>query len=191
MRRLLIAVLLVAGCSQDEPVATPAAKPTAQPPSHAAAREVIANAPELGDFEFTSAGWSVITKGSAMGDAARATAKELAAEKWLAFDGAGDIVLTEKSKADKRFLLRPNGVLDIVPLAKKEMGGVGAVRPLPDGTAEADFTWRWIPNEVGTAFKTGPVHDRFAGEQHATATLMHDGSTWVLLKIERRIRPKS
>ena len=41
-------------------------------------------------------------------------------------DTNGDISLTDKSRSDKRFLMRPNGLLDIVPLAKKEMGDVTA-----------------------------------------------------------------
>jgi hypothetical protein len=39
---------------------------------------------------------------------------------------------------------------------------------------------------VGTAFKTGPTHDRFAAPQRATATLLFDGTQWTILKIDRR-----
>ena len=94
----------------------------------------------------------------------RETAKQLAAAGWLSFDGAGDLMLADKSRSDKRFILRENGLLDIVPLAKKEMGDVTAVRSNPDGTVNADFNWHWIPNEIGAVFTTGPLHDRFAGD---------------------------
>ena len=95
-------------------------------------------------------------------------------------DGSGKVVLTGKSKSDKRFLVRPNGILDIVPLAKKELGEVTAVRMNDDGTAAADFTWTWVPNEVGRTFA-----DRYAGTQQATATLIHDGTSWSILGIKR------
>ena len=79
-----------------------------------------------------------------------------------------------KAKEDKRFLVRPNGTLDVVPLAKKELVSIDAVRG-----ERVDFTWKWIPNEVGALLK-----DRFAGDQKATATLLWDGTTWTVLRIE-------
>ena len=50
----------------------------------------------------------------------------------------------------------------------------------------ADFTWRWIPNEVGTAFTSGPVHDRFSATQNATANLMWNGTEWTMITVEPR-----
>ena len=94
-------------------------------------------------------------------------------------------MLTEKGRNDRRFLMRQNGILDVVPLAKKEFGQVLAVREAGTDVA-VDFTWRWVPNEVGTVFKSGPTHDRFAAPQQGTATLLHDGAKWTILKVERK-----
>jgi hypothetical protein len=190
MRRiLLIAVLVAAACSKEQPIAPLAPSPTPKsslpaPPSAATARDAIAHAPELSDFQFTKASWSTVTRGSRMNERTRRQAKELVKTGWLGFDGAGDLMLTNKSRSDKRFLLRANGLLDVVPLAKKELGDVTAVRANPDGTATADFTFRWIPNEVGASFKTGEVHDRFAGTQSATATLVYNGKEWEVVSIQ-------
>lgn len=187
MKRILATLLLLtAACAPEAPPPPATTQPAAPPllPSAAAARALIAESAELGEHKFTDAGWSVVVAGSAMNDASRQAAKDLAAAGWIAFDGAGDIQLTEKSRNDKRFILRPNGLLDIVPLAKKEMGDVEGVRPGPDNTALATFAWRWIPNEVGSSFKSGLLADRFTAPQRSTATLMWDGSAWVVLKIE-------
>ena len=188
MKRFLAVLLLLAACNSEQPPIADSqsakAKPATPPmPSAQEARDLIANSAEFGEYEFTNAGFTLPVSGAAMNEPARATAKELAAAGWLSLDTNGDIALTEKSRNDKRFLLRPNGLLDIVPLAKKEMGEVQAVRSR-DGEVTVDFTWRWVANEVGTAFRTGLVHDRFAAPQDGTATLMWDGTAWVILKIE-------
>ena len=186
-RALAVLLLLLAACSGDEKPIEPAApaKPAAPPPPSAQqARELIANSPDFGEYEFTNAGYTTPVSGAAMNDPQRATAKELSSAGWLTVDGSGDVSLNEKSRNDKRFLLRPNGLLDIVPLAKKEMGDVTAVRQSPDGTVTADFAWKWLPNEVGSAFRTGTVHDRFAAPQDGRATFMWDGTAWMILKIE-------
>ena len=186
MKRALAVLIFLAACTGEKPVeqAAPAQPAAPPPPSAAQARELIANSADFGEFEFTNAGYTLPTSGVAMNEPQRASAKELAAAGWLALDNTGDIALSEKSRSDKRFLLRPNGLLDIVPLAKKEMGDVTAVRPNPDNTVTVDFTWRWVANEVGQAFKTGLVHDRFAAQQDGKATLMWDGSNWTILKFE-------
>ena len=57
---------------------------------------------------------------------------------------------------------------------------MGAFKPM------VDFDWKWIPNEVGVAFKTGMLHDRYAALGHATATLMNDGGNWSVLRVEPR-----
>jgi hypothetical protein len=186
MKRLVALMLLLVACSGEAPVTdTGAAKPaTPPPPSAAEARQLIASSPDFGEYEFTNAGYTLPTSGAAMNEPQRVAAKELAAAGWLSLASGGDIALAEKSQADKRFLLRPNGLLDIVPLAKKEMGEVNAVRAEADDTVTVDFTWRWIANEVGQSFQTGPVHDRFAAMQAGKATLMWDGSAWTILKLE-------
>ncbi len=188
MRRILIALLL-ASCAPEQQVtdttATLAKAPRPAAPSADDARTLIANAPEFSEFEFTNAGWTTPVSGVSMSTPVRDEARQLAEAGWIALDNTGDLSLTDKARNDKRFLLRANGILDVVPLAKKELGNVVAVRDR-EGEVTVDFTWRWIPNEVGTAFKTGAVHDRFAAEQQATATLLHDGTVWTVLKIDRR-----
>jgi hypothetical protein len=113
----------------------------------------------------------------------REAAQQLIAAKWLKFDG-DTLALTEKSENDRRFLMRPNGTLDIVPLAKKEMGAVTAVAEGPEGPV-ATFTWKWLPNEVGQSFTKGALAERFAGEQSGKATLLWDGTGWTVLRITR------
>lgn len=189
-RNLAVALLLLAACGGSEaPIAdsstsaTTAAPTPPPPPTAEQAREMIATSAELGEYQFTNAGFTTPTSGAMMSVPVRQSVKELAAAGWLKLDPMGDVALTEKSRNDKRFLLRPNGLLDIVPLAKKEMGNVTAVRANPDGTATVDFTWRWIANEVGASFKTGLVHDRFAAQHNARATLIWDGTSWSVLSI--------
>ena len=92
---------------------------------------------------------------------------------WIAFSG-DDVVLTSKAKDDKRFLVRPNGFTDIVPIAKKEFGYVASV-----SGDTAQFTWRWIRNDLGKAI--GKPDD---AEQHATAKFLYDGKQWTVLSIE-------
>jgi hypothetical protein len=190
MKRTLIALALaLAACSSEEPAPAnteSAAKPASPPPNAQQARAIIEKSGEFSQHEFTNASVSFPVAGSSMNEPTRALAKQLAAAGWLALDGTGDIMLTEKSRSDKRFLLRENGLLDVVPLAKKEMGDVIAVRPNADGSVNADFTWRWLPNEVGTAFTAGPIHDRFAATQNATANLMWNGSEWTMIMVEAR-----
>ncbi len=189
MKRFVLALALLAACSSEEPAATntPDKKPaTSTPPSAQQAHAIIAKSGELAQHEFTNAAVSLPVAGSSMNEVTRAQAKQLADAGWLEFDGAGDIMLTAKSRSDKRFLLRENGLLDVVPLAKKELGDVTAVRQNPDGTVNADFTWRWVPNEVGTAFTSGLVHDRFSATHNATANLMWNGTEWTLITVEPR-----
>ena len=189
MKRTLIALALLAACSSEQPAPTntdSAPAPAAAPPTAAQARAIIDKSSEFSQHEFTNASVSFPVAGSSMSEPTRALAKQLADAGWLAFDGAGDIMLTDKSRNDKRFLLRENGLLDVVPLAKKELGAVTTVRQNPDGSVNADFTWRWIPNEVGTAFKQGVMHDRFAATQNATANLMWNGSEWTMITVAPR-----
>jgi hypothetical protein len=191
MKRVFaVALVLLAACggSDEKPIAgqtTTTAAPAAPPPPTAEqARDLIANSADFGDYEFTNASFTTPTSGAAMSEPVRQSVRELAAAGWLTLDPAGDVALNDKSRNDKRFLLRSNGLLDIVPLAKKEMGGVTAVRANPDNTVVVDFTWRWIANEVGASFRTGLIHDRFTAPQDGKATLMWDGTNWTILKIE-------
>ncbi len=184
MRRLLIALLLLAACAAEKPATTETTKPaTPAPPSVAQARDLLANSAEFSEHEFTNAGWTAPVAGASMSAPVRAEARDLATAGWISLDEKGDLFLTAKSRGDKRFLLRPNGLIDIVPLAKKEMGDVTRVEKNEDGTVGVEFSWKWIPNEVGTAFRAGPVHDRFTAAHQSRATLMWDGTSWMILKI--------
>jgi hypothetical protein len=190
MKRLFAIALLLAACSNESapPTTTAAEKAPATPPAPDAqqAKALIEASPALAEHEFTNAAVSLPVSGAVMSEPLRVQAKQLAAAGWIAFDPAGDIMLSDKSRDDKRFLLRPNGILDIVPLAKKQMGDVTAVRPNPDGTVAADFSWKWLPNEVGSAFTSGVMYDRFAATHDATATFMWDGTAWTVLKVDAR-----
>lgn len=185
MKRALLVCLLLAACSQETP--QPAAetpKPQAPPPpSAAAAKDVIANAAEFGDFEFTNAGYSLPMQRASLNEPQRTTVDDLVKAGWLRFDG-DTLALTKKSEGDKRFLVRPNGTLDIVPLAKKEMGEVTAVESGSEGPV-ATFTWQWVPNEVGASIQSGPVAERLQGTQSGKATLLPDGTGWTVLRITR------
>ncbi len=188
MKRLLIAfafALVACGGGEKTPTAT-AEKPKPQippPPTATAAKDLIANSSDFSEYQFTNAAYTLPMKRSAMNEPARRAARELAAAKWIRFNG-DDVELNPKAAGDKRFLVRPNGYVDIVPIAKKDFGSVTAVRPNPDRTVSADFDWRWIPNEVGQAFRSGLVKERFDATQHATARLMWDGKSWTVLRID-------
>lgn len=189
MKRLIASLLLVAACSSEAPVATTtdSTKPSTPPPPTAEqARELIATAPEFGEYEFTNTAISIPIAESSMSAPTRQNARELADAGWIEFDG-GEIWLNEKSRADKRFVMRDNGILDIVPLARKEFGTVTGTGTTPDGYPTIDFTWRWTPNEIGSVLKTGPAAERFATEQKATASLIWDGEKWSVLQIVRKV----
>ena len=190
MRNLLLLVILtsLAACgAPDEKTAAPPTAPKAPAaPTPSAAQQLIAASAEFSEYEFTNAGASLPLRKRDMNEPALALAKDLAGAGWIRRDGDGNVVLPEKTSSDKRWLVRPNGFVDIVPLAKKEIAAVTAVHDDPAGKPRVDFDWRWIPNEIGSAIKTGLVHDRFAAPQHATATLAWDGSQWTVLKIEER-----
>lgn len=120
-------------------------------------------------------------KRSAMNEPTQANAKELVAAGWLRFNG-DDLLLGTKASGDKRFLVRPNGFLDIVPLAKKELGQVSQPVRDADGTARAEFCFRWLANEVGESFRTGLVAERFDATHCGTATLQQRaGGGWEVL----------
>ena len=186
MRRWFAIALLLAACGQEQPstttTTTTAKTSQVPPPSVDDARKIIQSSMEFGEFQFTDAAYSLPVSQATMNEPQRAAARELAKAGWITLDGPGDVMLNDKSRTDKRFLLRPNGILDIVPLAKKEMIGVQGVRPNDDGTAGADFTWRWIANEVGGAF----LRNQYEGTHNATATLFRENGEWKVLTIAAR-----
>lgn len=187
-RSPIVFMVLMIACGGEHPstetaVTATAATPAPAPPTPADAQRIIADSPVFSEYEFTNAAYSLPMQRSAMNEPARTAANDLRKAGWISFDGSGAVILAAKSKQDKRFLVRPNGFLDIVPLARKELGEVTAVRQGAEGI-DADFTWKWIPNEVGQAFRSGAVHDRYAAPQKATATLIHDGTSWTVLRIK-------
>jgi hypothetical protein len=193
MKKLLtiLPILLLAACGHESgpPQNATAPASSAPPPSVALptkdeAAAVIRESAEFGDFQFTFSSFSLPVQRSMMNAPALAGAQELKDAGWIAFDGSGNAVLTAKSKDDRRFLVRPNGFIDIVPLAKKEFGEVASVERTTDGNAAVEFSWRWIPNEVGSAFKSGLIKERFSTDHKARATLMQDGGKWTVLLIE-------
>jgi hypothetical protein len=169
--------LLVLACAKPEPPPQPKKAALPPPPTAAAAQELIANAPDFGDYQFTNAAFTFARTKSLMTPLMAGGVKQLVAAKWIRIDG-DDIVLTDKAKGDKRFLVRPNGYVDVVPLAKKEMIEITDVRQQSDGLVLADFSWRWVPNELGAAISQPSV-----GHRKATAKLMWDGSAWTVLGI--------
>lgn len=152
------------------------------PPTLADAKAMVANSAEFSDFEFTNAALTLATTRRAMSADQLAAAKDLAAAGWLRVQGES-VELTEKARHDRRFLPRPNGTFDIVPLASKELVDADAVHSGADGNPEVLFTWRWIPNEIGLSLRSGLLHDHYASPHRASATLMRDGSNWSVLRI--------
>ena len=195
-RYFLVAIMALhgAGCGTEnrEANATTTASAPASPiprpplPTVDEARQLIATSAEFSDYQFTNASWSLPMKRSAMNEVALASAKELVRAGWIRFDG-DQVVLTSKAASDKRWLVRPNGFVDLVPLAKKELTEVAAVQASADGNARANFCWKWIPNEVGASFTSGMLGERFSSMQCASATLQpREGGGWEVLLLERR-----
>jgi hypothetical protein len=175
MKKLIVIALLSAACGGKAPEVKKEAGPAL--PAAAEARDIIANSPEFGDYKFTDAAVTIPMTRGAMNEPARKNADALVKGGWLGWSGDA---LVLKKKDDKRFLVRPNQTLDVVPLAKKEFGDVKAVNG-----DKVDFTWHWVPNEVGKALQFDET------EQQATATLYWDGSKWGVLRITSASAPAS
>ena len=183
MRKVALLLVLAIGCRSEAPPPTQSAAEDrrAPLPSVEEAQTLIASSSDFSEYEFTNASYSLPMQRSLMNEPAQKAAADLRRAGWIGFDGAGDVTLTAKARGDKRWLVRQNGFVDIVPLAKKELTSVTAVREDPEGAA-ADFDWKWIPNEIGEAFQK----ERYAAPQKATATLIHDGTSWTILRIRPR-----
>ena len=178
-------MIAAAACSPEKPTPPPE-KPKPPAPSAAEAKDLIGSSGDFSEFEFTNASFTLPMKRSMMlNDPTRQAANDLEKAGWIVYAG-DEVFLTGKASTDRRFIMRPNGYTDIVPLARKELVEVTAVRPTAEGV-DVDFTWKWLTNEIGSAFKTGPLYDRYATPQKATATLYHDGAKWAILRI-RAIR---
>lgn len=186
---MFLAGFLALACSGEGPAtgtapATETSAAAAPLPTPDAAKALIADSAEFGDFDFsTGSSFSLPLDASQFNEPARAGAADLEKAGWIRIDG-GKVVLAN-GEGDKRFLVRPNGFLDIVPLAKKEFLEVTDVRKTDEG-AEVDFTWRWIPNDVGASFTAGSVKERFDATHAATARLRDFGQGWMVMLIERK-----
>ncbi|HEX7149870.1 MAG TPA: hypothetical protein VF618_00160 [Thermoanaerobaculia bacterium] len=178
MKRIALLLALLTACGGEQPAAPPPEPAKPQPPTVAEAQQLLANAPEFGEYEFTNAAYSLPLTRGAMSAEQLAAADRLKKAGWLAFDGDGKVLLTDKAKADRRFVTRPNGFVDLVPLAKKELVAVESTGPDPEG-ATVTFTWKWIANELGELVAA----ERFAPPQRATATLIPSGGGWAVLRI--------
>jgi hypothetical protein len=181
-------LLLAPACGKHEPAAmateTRAAVPALPPPAAAQAVLVIRDSPEFGDFHFTDASLSIPVEGANQHGEQSQYAKALIQGGWLA--NKPNVELTDRANQDRRFLLRPNGVLDVVPLAKKELIDVVFVLDNHDGTVNAAFNWHWIPNDIGQALPPRTtLGKRYAEPSYrAIATLQDDGKVWSVKKIE-------
>lgn len=178
---------MIIGCGSNEKAAAPAASESAKPaaplPDANSARQLIESSAEWSDFQFTYASTSLPLRAKEMNEAHKKTVQELRAAGWLGVDGDGNAILTEKAKSDRRFLVRPNLSVDIVPLAKKEIQSVSAPTKRADGNAEVTIDWRWIPNEVGAALQSGLAKQIFDAPHQAKATLMPVENGWSVLLI--------
>jgi hypothetical protein len=180
-------LLLAPGCEKHEPpvaaTETRAATPKLAPPSVAQAVLVIRESPEFGDFHFTDAAVSIPVEGASRHGEQSLDAGALIQDGWLA--GKADLELTDRARNDRRFIIRPNRVLDVVPLAKKELLEVVSVLDNHDGTVAVTFNWHWLPNEIGRAFPPRSLLGRRFRQPsyRAVATLQNDGHVWSVRKI--------
>jgi len=186
MKKLLIVTLLLFGCGCEKHTTATSAPATAPAPHRSCpsatdAQAIIEKSSDFGELAFTQTAVTIPVKKSAMNAPQLDSAKQLASGGWLKFDG-DDVTLT-KGKDDPRFNVRGNGFIDVVPVAKKKMGTASNVRQSAEG-CDADFTWEWVPTEVGSAFKHGNVADMFGKQHNSVATLMWDGNNWTMLRIK-------
>src|SRR5688572_2713464 len=143
-RRFILLLLLAIACGGEAPVRqTPKAAepPPLPPPTVDEAKYLIANSPEFSEYQFTNAAYTLPLQQSAMNAPARDVARDLRKAGWIAIDGAGTVVMTSKARSDKRFLVRQNGVVDIVPLARKEMTVIDTIGSGDGGSPVVDFRW--------------------------------------------------
>lgn len=183
----LTLTLLFSACGGEKKAAPEAAKQALALPTIEQARELLAGAPEFGDYQFTQASIALPLERSRMNGPASDAARDLEKGGWIETQ-RGQIVLSSKSAEDKRFNVRPNGFLEIVPLAKKEITEVGAITEGADGKPAVSFCFKWIPNAVGASLTKGPQKDRFDAMHCAKASLIRIGETWEVLAIEESVK---
>ncbi|HUF17269.1 MAG TPA: hypothetical protein VMS12_04400 [Thermoanaerobaculia bacterium] len=186
-----LCLILIASCgpAEEEPSTMTAAQETATaapavPPDSGEAKKLIADSAAFSDYQFTNASYSLPLKRSRFNEVTRKGAEELRAAGWIRFEG-DDVVLEPKAETDRRWLVRPNGFVDIVPIAKKELTEVSSIVPQADGNLKANLCWQWIPNEIGSAFKSGLVRERIDAMHCAIADLQPaEDAGWEVLLVE-------
>lgn len=156
-------------------------RPRLPDPSMDEAKALIESSPTFGTYQFSKDAVSIPLQKSLLTDANREATEDLVKAGWLRFH-RDEILLTPKAKKDKRFLVRDNGFVDVVPLAKKELVSVDAIGHDQEGSPTVEFTWHWIPNDIAKAFH-GKLATRFSSTYHARATLLEMNGKWDILTI--------
>lgn len=189
MKYASLFLLLISFASCTKETAPPAPQTATAPPAPKVAapsideaKSVIEASPAWSEYEFTNAAYSLPMKRAAMNEPAQQAAEDLKKGGWIRFSG-DSVQLTDKAAGDRRFLVRPNDVVDLVPLAKKDVVAVTSVTER-EGSVVADLEWKWVANEIGTAFRRGAVFDRYRAPQRARATLEHNGTAWEVVRVE-------
>lgn len=188
-KRCLLALLLFAACSE-KPAATttttseaatgtaPAASPA--PPTPAEAQKIIAASEQFRELRSEQAGFNVPLTLDTATDETKSVAEDLARTGWVTIDGAS-VTLTDKAKRDERFQVRQNGSFDILPLGTKEILAIKQILPGDQGQVRVFLDWKWAPNEISSEIDL--LAQMFIDEDEALATLIHDGTSWSVLKI--------
>jgi hypothetical protein len=191
---LLLILALLAGCgggetgTSSETNAPEAAAEPVQLPSPEEAQKVIASSPAWSDHQFSQAAWSLPLGQPIAHPTTMSIAKDLESSGWLVVDGTDRVVLTDRAMRDKRFLVRENNVVEMVPLARKEIDEVTDVRAGDGGEIEADIRWRWVANEIGASFRSGFLKERYEAPQLSTARMRRAGESWAVITVESRPR---
>lgn len=186
---LILSALIIAGCGEipeapKAPANAPAAAPAVAPPTKAEATQIVGDSAEWSDYQFTYSSWSFQLGTPVAHPTTRQLVDDLVVAGWLRMTKGGVVELTERAKTDKRFLVRANNSLDIVPMAAKELVGVTSIKSEPDGAARAEVRWKWVPNDVGASFRSGFIKERYDAPQVAVATLERANGAWRVRKVE-------
>lgn len=191
-KRWMCVVLLFAACSEKSAAppatATPSETATATaaaaaptPPTLAEAQRMIAESEEFAAFAPDYAAFTVpVTVDASEEDPKRSVAEDLERNGWVTIEN-NTVAFTDKAKNDKRFNMRQNGSFDIAPLGSKEIIAVQQVVPGNEGQVRVFFVWKLVPNEIGKEIDL--LDQIFIDENEAMATLIHDGTSWSVLKI--------
>ena len=187
---VLVSVLLGCGPSETStgPVASPAPSALAAPKNEEIV-QIVGESPEWSDYESPSSAWSFAIDVKAINPLVRANADDLAKAGWIVI-GKERVTLSDKARTDPRFLTRPNGFIDVVPIAKKEIASVD-LNTKSGEVVICDLTWTWRANEVGSAFVSDPLHAKLTSPQYATVELRPYKGRWGVWEIRPRVVAES